>query len=78
MHLPSSSIVLMLPVSTTLVERVFSSMNIIKTDLQNKIGDVWLNYLMTCYVEKEIFAKIDDKQIMLCFNSYKDRRGHLP
>jgi hypothetical protein len=34
--------------------------------------------LMICYVEKEIFAKINDRQIMLRFHSYKDRRGHLP
>ena len=65
-----------LPISS--VERVFSAMNIIKSDLRNKIGDDWLNDLMICYVEKEIFAKVDDKKIMLCFHSYNERRGHLP
>ena len=52
--------------------------NIIKTDRRNKIGDDWLNDLMICYVEKEIFAKIDDKKIMLRFHSYSNRRGHHP
>ena len=53
-------------------------MNIIKSDLRNRIGDEWLNDLMICYVEKEIFAKIDDKKIMLRFHSYSNRKGHLP
>jgi hypothetical protein len=44
-------------------------MKIIKSDLRNKIGDDWLNDLMICYVEKEIFAQIDDKKIMLRFHA---------
>ena len=72
------TLALTLPVATASVERVFSAMNIVKTDLRNKIGDDWLNDLMICYVEKEIFAKTDDKQIMLRFHAYGNRRGHLP
>ena len=72
------TLALTLPVATSSVERVFSAMNIIKSDLRNKIGDDWLNDLMICYVEKEIFAKVDDKKIMLRFHSYNERRGHLP
>jgi hypothetical protein len=72
------TLALTLPVATASVERAFSAMNIIKTDLRNKMGDDWLNDLMICYVEKEIFAEIDDKKIMLRFHSYKERRGHLP
>ena len=72
------TLALTLPVATASVERAFSAMNIIKTDLRNKMGDDWLNNLMICYVEKEIFAKIDDKKIMLRFHSYKEHRGHLP
>jgi hypothetical protein len=65
-------------VATTSIERAFSAMNIIKTNLRNKMGDDWLNDLMICYVEKEIFAEIDDKKIMPRFHSYKEHRGHLP
>ena len=72
------TLALTLLVATTSVERVFSAMNIIKSDLRNKIGDDWLNNLMICYVEKDIFAKIEDKKIMLRFHSYKERPGHLP
>ena len=35
---------------TASCERVFSSLNVIKTDLRNKIGDDWLNDLMICYI----------------------------
>ena len=40
---------LLLPVATATVERAFSAMNIIKTDLRNKMSDEWLNDLMLCY-----------------------------
>jgi hypothetical protein len=36
---------LILPVATTSVERIFSAMSIIKTDLRNKMGNEWLNDL---------------------------------
>ena len=39
---------LLLPVATATIERAFSAMNIIKTELRNKISDGWLNDLMMC------------------------------
>jgi hypothetical protein len=51
-------LILILPVATASVERIFSALNVIKTDLRNKMGDEWLNDLMICYTEKEIFRKI--------------------
>ncbi|XP_062224592.1 uncharacterized protein LOC133923175 [Phragmites australis] len=69
---------LLLPVATTSVERVFSAMNIINTDLCNKIADEWLNDLMICYIEKEIFKGLDDKRIMKRFQAIKNRRMNLP
>jgi hypothetical protein len=56
-------LILILPVATASVERIFSALNIIKTDLHNKMGDEWLNDLMICYNEKEIFKKIDNEKI---------------
>ena len=55
---------LILPVATASVERIFSAMKIIKTDLRNKVSDEWLNDLMVRYTEREIFKSIDDKTIM--------------
>jgi hypothetical protein len=42
---------LVLPVATATVERAFSAMKIIKTVLQNKMGDEWLSYRMISYIE---------------------------
>ncbi|KAJ0967581.1 hypothetical protein J5N97_024498 [Dioscorea zingiberensis] len=69
---------LILPVATATVERAFSAMNIIKTDLRNKIGDEWLNNMMVCYIEREIFAKIDEEIILQCFQNMQNRRIQLP
>lgn len=46
-------LVLLLPMATTSVERAFSAMKIIKTELRNKMSDGWLNALMVCYIERE-------------------------
>ena len=69
---------LILPVATAQVERIFSAMKIIKTDLRNKVSDEWLNDLMVCYCEKEIFRSIHDDQIIIQFQKLRDHRGHLP
>ncbi|KAH7663595.1 Ribonuclease H-like protein [Dioscorea alata] len=69
---------LILPVATATVERAFSAMNIIKTDLRNKIGDEWLNNMMVCYIEREMFAKIDEETILQCFQNMQNRRIQLP
>jgi hypothetical protein len=55
---------LILPVSTTSVERAFSAMKIIKTNLRNKMADEWFNHLMVCYIEREIFKELDDSTIL--------------
>lgn len=69
---------LILPVATSSVERIFSAMNIIKIDLRNKISDDWLNDLMICYTEREIFKSIDDNAIMKRFQALKTRKISLP
>jgi hypothetical protein len=69
---------LILPVATTSVERAFSSMNIIKTELRNKTGDEWLNHRMVCYIERDIFTSIDDAKILDYFQGMRTRRVNLP
>ncbi|KAL0458689.1 UNVERIFIED_CONTAM: hypothetical protein Slati_0496100 [Sesamum latifolium] len=68
---------LILPVATASVERAFSAMNIVKTKLRNKIGDEWLNDLMICYIERKIFADIDDEVILQYFQNMQTRRFQL-
>ncbi|KAK2363324.1 zinc finger MYM-type protein [Trifolium repens] len=69
---------LILPVSTTSVERAFSVMKIIKFKLHNKINDEWFNDLMICYTEQEIFKSLDDVDIIRTFTSAKTQKGNLP
>ena len=52
------TLALILLVVTTTVERVFSTMNIIKNRLRNQIGDQWMNDCLVTYIEKEIFKTI--------------------
>jgi len=59
---------LILPVATATAERAFSAMNIIKTDSQNKMGDEWLNSRMLCYIEREVFLKLKDDDILHHFS----------
>ena len=54
---------LILSVTTTIVESTFSTMNIFKTPLHNRIGDEFTNnYLMT-YIEKNVFRSITANRI---------------
>jgi len=69
---------LILPVATASVERIFSAMSILRTDLRSKMGDEWLNDLMICYNEKEIFRKICNEKIKKRFEEMKKRRMLLP
>ena len=42
---------LLLPVATATVERAFLAMNIIKTDLRNRMSDEWLNDSILVHLE---------------------------
>ncbi|XP_078164826.1 uncharacterized protein LOC144559628 [Carex rostrata] len=68
---------LILPVATTTVERAFSAMKIIKTELRNKMADEWMNDNMICYIEREIFAAIHDERILQRFQNMKTRKIQL-
>ncbi|XP_016646929.1 PREDICTED: zinc finger MYM-type protein 1-like [Prunus mume] len=71
------TLALVLPVATTSVERVFSAMNIIKNQLRNRMGDQWLNNSLIVYIERDVFACIDNETIMQRFQNMKTRRGQL-
>ncbi|TVU21929.1 hypothetical protein EJB05_31600, partial [Eragrostis curvula] len=69
---------LLLLVATASVERAFSAMKIIKTDLRNRMSDEWLNDLALCYIEKEIFRNLDFDKVKKRFQAMKKRRMELP
>jgi hypothetical protein len=68
---------LVLPVSTATVERCFSKMKLIKTDLRNRMGDEYLNNAMVCAVERETFDEVTNEDVMERFKNMKDRRGEF-
>ncbi|KAL7249448.1 hypothetical protein ACSBR1_011609 [Camellia fascicularis] len=71
------TLVLILPVATAIVERVFSTMNIVKNRLRNQIGDEWMNDSLVVYIERDIFDGVDNDTIMENFQNMKTRRGQL-
>ncbi|PKA58569.1 hypothetical protein AXF42_Ash008856 [Apostasia shenzhenica] len=70
-------LVLTLLVATASVERAFSAMNIVKSRLRNKMGDLWMNDCLVTFIERDIFNKVDNELILQCFQNMKSRRGQL-
>ncbi|XP_070676403.1 uncharacterized protein [Malus domestica] len=58
------TLALALSVATASIERVFSAMKIVKTPMRNKMGDQWLSDSMLVYIERYVFAFIDNELIM--------------
>jgi hypothetical protein len=65
-------------VATATVERAFSAMKIIKTDLRNRIGDDFLYHCLITYVEIDVFLSISTDAIMHTYQGKHDRKGILP
>ncbi|XP_071722923.1 uncharacterized protein [Rutidosis leptorrhynchoides] len=68
------TLILTLPVSTTITERSFSAMNIIKNKFRNKIADEFISDSLLVYIEKEIVEAIDVESIVNDFRDMKIRR----
>lgn len=62
-----SELPFVLPVATTSVKRVFSAMNVMKTDFHNKMEDKWMNDSLVIHIQREIFANIDNEVILQHF-----------
>ncbi|KAM1784594.1 hypothetical protein ACFX12_037596 [Malus domestica] len=71
------TLTLVLPVATASVERAFSAMKIVKTPLRNKVGVHWLSDSMLVYIERDVFAFIDNEPIMRHFHDMKPRWQQL-
>ena len=66
-------LVLTLPISTATTERAFSTMNVIKTDLRNKMEDEFLSNTMMLFIERDIAATISMDSIIDDFEDLKRR-----
>ncbi|MFS7959361.1 putative HAT dimerization domain, ribonuclease H-like superfamily [Helianthus anomalus] len=61
----------LLPVATATVERCFSKLKLVKTDLCNRMGPELLNNTMVCAVEKYFLHKVNDDDVMEGFQAMK-------
>jgi hypothetical protein len=67
-------LVLLLPVITVSVERVFSTMVLVKTKLRNMMGDGLLDDCLVTFIERNIFFEVDEDDIIKTFISLRMRR----
>ncbi|KAK9053315.1 hypothetical protein SSX86_029948 [Deinandra increscens subsp. villosa] len=68
---------LVLPVATASVERSFSSMKHVKTDVRNRMGDGYMNDSCICFVERDLFQQVSVEDVMQRFQKMKSRRQQL-
>jgi hypothetical protein len=61
-------------VATTGVERVFSAMVLVKTKLENKMGDNLLDDCLVIFIERDIFFEVDEDDIIKTFISLRKHR----
>lgn len=64
-----------LQVATASVERVFSTMNLVKTKLKNSMGNQVLNDCLVTFIERDIFLNISNDAVMERFYAMKKRRS---
>ena len=67
-------LVLLLPVETTSVQRVFSALTFVKTKQRNMMGDSLLDDCLHTFIEQDIFSKVDEDDIINTFMSFRKRR----
>lgn len=66
--------VLVLPVATATVERVFSIMNHVKNKLRNRMGDQYLNDCLVTFIERQFFLQVKDNDIINRYQAMRDRK----
>ncbi|XP_075083601.1 uncharacterized protein LOC142167338 [Nicotiana tabacum] len=67
----------LLPVATATVERTFSAMKLIKSELRKRMNDEFMSGCLVPYLERKIFNTISDETIMNTFQEMKTRRRQL-
>ena len=67
-------LVLTHPISTATTERVFSTMKVVKTNLQNKMENDFLTDSLMLYIEKDIASTFSLDSIVNDFEDLKERR----
>jgi hypothetical protein len=68
---------LVLPVATASVERVFSAMKYVKSQLSNKMADQWLNDRLVTYIERDVLKPVSNEVLLAHFQQMEDRAFSL-
>ena len=68
------TLVLILPVATTNIERAFSTMSIVKSKLRNKMGDSLLDDGLVTYIQRDAFAVVNEDDIIDTFMAMQKLR----
>ena len=66
--------VLELTLVTASVEIIFSAMNYVKNKLRNRLGDQYLNDCLVTFIEREMFLKVKECDIINRFQAIKECR----
>jgi len=61
--------VLVLPIATASVGRVFFAMDLVNNKLTNKVGDQLLNDCLVPFIEREVFMQVKDEELASCFQA---------
>ena len=67
-------LVLLLPVAMARVERVFSAMTFVKTNMRNKMGDSLLDDFLPTSIKRDIFFQVNEDDIINTFMNFRKRR----
>jgi hypothetical protein len=70
--------VLLLPVATASVERVFSALTFVKNKVRNRIGDTVLDDCLSTFIERDLFLRVKEDDIIDTFMTIKRRRPDRP
>ncbi|KAL4589665.1 hypothetical protein LXL04_002573 [Taraxacum kok-saghyz] len=70
-------LMLILPVDTASVERVFSEMTFVKNKLPNSMGNQVLNDCLVTFIEKDVFLQVSDFDIINRYQDMGNRRVQL-
>lgn len=69
-------LVLVLPVATTTIERIFLGTKIVKTTSQNRISDESMDNILICFVEKEEMMKVTNNIVIHRFMKLHEHKFH--
>jgi hypothetical protein len=67
-------LVLILPVATASVERVFSALCLVKNKVRNSMSDRLLNDCLVTFIERDIFSYVSEDDIIHTFMAMRKRK----